>query len=132
MGNSCGNIYPRKHVKLNPEESQYWDYRLSIFSFITVKMIKKLLLYFIEISWVEMGRFDIPASLLYVLKTTEKEMLFYIGNSLDCTLFFIAMASRPELNEHIDVMISLAPVSTLDEVNVTIRLLAAFCGNLLR
>ena len=77
-----------------------------------------------------MGRFDIPASLLYVLKTTEKEMLSYIGNSLDCTLdctlFFIAMASRPELNEHIDVMISLAPVSTLDEVNVTIRLLTAF------
>ncbi len=60
-----------------------------------------------------MSRFDIPASLLYVLKTTEQEKLSYIGISLVCTLFF-------------HVMIGLATVSTLDDVNVTIRLLAAF------
>lgn len=30
MGNSRGNTYSRKHVTLNPEESQYWDYRYVI------------------------------------------------------------------------------------------------------
>jgi len=71
-----------------------------------------------------MGRFDIPASLLYVLKTTEQEKLSYIGNSFGCTLFFIAMASRPELNKHIDVMMAMAPVSTFDSRNYATHLLA--------
>ena len=63
-----------------------------------------------------MGRYDISASLLYVLKSTEQQKLVYIGNSLGCTLFFIAMASQPQLNDHIDVMIALAPVSTLNNM----------------
>jgi len=73
-----------------------------------------------------MGRFDIPASLLYILKTTEQEKLAYIGNSFGCTLFFMAMASRPELNKHIDVMIGLAPVSTMDNMNVASRIVSSF------
>ncbi len=73
-----------------------------------------------------MSRFDIPANLLYVLKTTEQEKLSFIGNSLGCTLFFMAMATRPELNKLIDVMIALGPTSTLDKINLSTRLTAFF------
>lgn len=77
-------------------------------------------------SWNEMGRFDIPASLLYVLNTTEQEKLAYIGNSFGCTLFFMAMAINPELNKHIDVMFAMAPVSNMGNINFSTRMYATF------
>ena len=56
-----------------------------------------------------MGQYDIPAVIDYVLATTGRPKLSYIGHSLGCAVFYIAVESRPDLNDKVDVMIALAP-----------------------
>lgn len=53
-----------------------------------------------------MGIYDIPAVINYILKTTGQSKLSYVGHSLGCGIFFIAMVKRPELNSKIDIMVS--------------------------
>ena len=48
--------------------------------------------------WDEMGQYDLPASLDYVLRVTQQPTLIYVGHSLGCGVFFIAMATHPKLN----------------------------------
>lgn len=58
------------------------------------------------ISWDEIGDYDIPATINYVLKETGRSKLSFIGHSLGCGVFFIAMVKHPELNAKIDVMVT--------------------------
>jgi len=62
LGNSRGGIYSRKHEKLNPDdpkdEKAFFDY-----------------------SFFDMAKYDEPAMIDYVLKTTEHETLSYIAHS---------------------------------------------------
>ena len=69
------------------------------------------LYYFNNYSLDEMGKYDIPASIKYVLKVTGEKSLSYVGHSTGCTVLFIALNYQPELNENIDTMIAFAPVS---------------------
>lgn len=59
-------------------------------------------------SWDEIGNYDLPAVINHILKTTGQSKLSYIGHSLGCGTFFIAMVKHPELNSKIDVMVVLA------------------------
>jgi Partial alpha/beta-hydrolase lipase region len=59
MGNSRGNSYSRAHRTLDPDGAEYWDF-----------------------SWHEIGVFDLPASIDYVLDKTGQEQLQYIGYSM--------------------------------------------------
>ena len=56
---------------------------------------------------------DIPASLNYVLKTTGAEKISFVCLSFGCTLFFMALIAKPELNNAIDVAITIAPSTGL-------------------
>jgi len=60
-------------------------------------------------SWHEMGLYDLPAMINYILKESGSEQLSYIGHSMGCAVFFAAMALRPELNKRVNTMIALAP-----------------------
>nr|CAH0107920.1 unnamed protein product [Daphnia galeata] len=65
-------------------------------------------------TWDEMGRYDIPACIDYVLDVTEQEKLAaYIGYSLGCTLFFIGAINKPRMNEQVDMMIGLGATSSI-------------------
>lgn len=66
-----------------------------------------------------MGLYDMPASLNYVLKVTRQKKLSFVGYSIGCTMFFVAMITHPELNERVDVMFAFAPTSTLADFRVT-------------
>ena len=79
----------------------------------------------------EMGRFDLPAVIRYVLARTERSTMSYIGHSMGCAIFFICMTYHPELNEKIDVMIALAPASSIAESETGIRYQAPFVDKLL-
>jgi lysosomal acid lipase/cholesteryl ester hydrolase len=57
----------------------------------------------------EIGFYDMPAMINYVLKTTNREKLLYIGHSLGGGAFFMSMIDHPELNDKIEMMIALAP-----------------------
>lgn len=60
-----------------------------------------------------MGRYDIPANIEYILEATGQEKLVFVGHSLGCTLFYIAMIEHPHLNDKIETMISLAPTTSV-------------------
>nr|CAH0101930.1 unnamed protein product [Daphnia galeata] len=89
LGNYRGNRYSRRHITLNPKQAQFWKF-----------------------SWDEIGNYDIPSIINYILKETGQSKLSYIGHSLGCGVFFIAMVKHPELNSKIDIMIALAPLSS--------------------
>ena len=61
--------------------------------------------------WDQKGKFDLPASLAYVLNATNQEKLVYVGHSLGCATLFIALNECPQLNEQIEVAIAIHPVS---------------------
>ena len=85
MGNARGNTYSRRHVTLTPRDSAFWQF-----------------------SWNEMGKYDVPAVLAHILEETGVEQIYYVGHSMGTTMFFVAMATHPELNSKIKLMSALA------------------------
>ena len=71
---------------------------------------------YLYFSWNEMGSEDIPASLNYVMNVTGEKKVIYVCLSFGCTLFFIAVSTQPELNSAIDVMVALAPSTSLTNI----------------
>lgn len=65
------------------------------------------------LSFHEIGVYDMPALINYVLNATGQEELFYVGYSQGTTAFFALAAERPEFNKHIKLMVALAPVAYL-------------------
>ncbi|KAI5646245.1 alpha/beta-hydrolase lipase region domain-containing protein [Phthorimaea operculella] len=80
FGNYRGNVHSRNHVTLNPDDpqqsGQFFDY-----------------------SWEEIGIYDTPAMVDYILAYTGQEKLHYIGHSQGGTSFLVMGAMRPEYNE---------------------------------
>ncbi|KAJ2951449.1 hypothetical protein O0L34_g13602 [Tuta absoluta] len=80
FGNYRGNTHSRNHVTLNPDDpgqsAQFFDF-----------------------SWEEIGIYDTPAMIDYILAYTGQEKLHYIGHSQGGTSFFVMGAMRPEYNE---------------------------------
>jgi len=103
MGNARGNTYSRKHVNLSESDDQYWKF-----------------------TWDEMGRYDIPAELNYVIEKTGRQQLIYIGHSMGTTMFWVAMETQPQLNSRIELMIGLAPVASVARMKSPIRLLTPY------
>ena len=63
-------------------------------------------MFFFRISWDQLGNYDIPSVLNYILQKTGQSKLSYVGHSLGCAMFFIAMINHPALNDKIEVMVS--------------------------
>ncbi|XP_057368505.1 gastric triacylglycerol lipase-like [Daphnia carinata] len=105
LGNSRGNTYARKHINLNPDKDEaFWDF-----------------------SWDEMGQYDIPASLDYVLNVTGQEKLAaYFGYSLGCSVFFMSATQYPRINDQVDIMIGLGPTVSVAHLNNYFRYMAPF------
>ncbi|CAK1584939.1 unnamed protein product [Parnassius mnemosyne] len=102
MGNSRGNKHSRQHLVLDPSQSAFWDF-----------------------SWHEIGYYDLPAMIDYVLQATKTNKLKYVGHSQGTTSFFVMASERPEYNSKISIMVSLAPVAFLGHMkSPTIQLLA--------
>ncbi|XP_053614874.1 lipase 3-like [Plodia interpunctella] len=90
LGNVRGNPYGRKHITLSPDCAEFWQF-----------------------TWDEMGRYDLPATIDYILKETKQEKLAYIAHSQGTTIFFVMASELPEYNDKISVMIALSAVSYL-------------------
>nr|XP_021190894.2 lipase 1 [Helicoverpa armigera] len=89
LGNVRGNYYSRGHVRLDPDKDlAYWKF-------------------YIE----EMGVYDVPATIDYVLKYTRSEKLNYIGFSQGAGTFFVMCSERPGYCEKAQLMIGLAPAA---------------------
>ncbi|XP_069668914.1 lipase 3-like [Periplaneta americana] len=90
LGNARGNVYSSSHVTLSPSSSKFWAF-----------------------SWHEMGVYDLPAVLDYILESTEEKDLYYVGHSMGSTMFYVLMSTKPEYNDKIRHMVALAPVAYL-------------------
>ncbi|CAH0597069.1 unnamed protein product [Chrysodeixis includens] len=89
LGNTRGNYYGRRHMTLNPDtDKKFWDF-------------------YIE----EIGKYDVPAMIDYILDNTGFDKLNYVGFSQGCGTFFVMCSERPEYCDKVQLMTALAPAS---------------------
>ncbi|VEN35109.1 unnamed protein product, partial [Callosobruchus maculatus] len=88
MGNARGTRYGRRHVKMDPNnDPEFWNF-----------------------SFDEVGYYDLPKMIDYVLRETGTQKLIYIGHSQGNTAFFAMASRRPEYNKKIKVAVAAGPI----------------------
>ncbi|XP_034948972.1 uncharacterized protein [Chelonus insularis] len=93
LGNNRGNIYSRSHRHIQTSNRTFWDF-----------------------SFHELGLYDLPAMIDYILDSTLYSKLLYVGHSQGNAQFCVMASLKPEYNAKIKLATGLAP--------------AAFTGNL--
>ncbi|XP_066999665.2 lipase 3 [Anabrus simplex] len=93
LGNCRGNTYSKRHKTLDVNSDEFWDF-----------------------SWHENGIHDVPAEINYILNVTGEEKLFYAGHSMGTTMFYVMCSERPEYNDKIRAMFSLAPIAYMNHM----------------
>ncbi|XP_023947434.2 lipase 3-like [Bicyclus anynana] len=99
LGNDRGNYYSRAHVRLNPDkDSKFWDYSVD-----------------------EIGRYDVPATIDYVLKYTGEDKVNFICYSQSGTTLLILCSERPGYCESkVNVFLGLAPSVKISNMKSTV------------
>lgn len=109
LANTRGTVYSMNHTTINPfgtskERKTFWSF-----------------------SFHEMGIYDLPAIIDYVLLQTKVSKLHFIGHSQGTAAFFVMASEKPEYNEKIEIMHALAPIAFLKHVvSPPLRALAPF------
>lgn len=88
VANYRGNHISSTHIKLDPvrDEKEFYDF-----------------------SFHEIGYYDIPAAIDYILNVTGNKNLFFYGNSLGSSAFLAFGASRPNLVKKIKLAVLTSP-----------------------
>ncbi|XP_017102667.2 lipase 3-like isoform X2 [Drosophila bipectinata] len=87
LGNSRGNLYGRRHKKLSPEKEQFWQFTFH-----------------------ELGVYDLPAQIDYVLNITQQKELQFVAHSLGGTEFLVMLSENPQYNRFFRSVHLLAPL----------------------
>jgi len=103
LGNARGNTYSRSHVNMTKDDPEFWKF-----------------------TWDQMGQYDCPAMIDYILATTGQADLYWVGHSMGTTMFWVLMNNHPEYNSKIRLMQALGPVARVDHMSSAVRLLAPF------
>lgn len=89
LGNNRGNKYSHKHLSHRLNLEKFWDFALDEFAF-----------------------YDIPDTINYILATTKKESLIYVGFSQGTAQAFASVSVNPDLNEKIERIVAISPATT--------------------
>ncbi|CAO3599149.1 unnamed protein product [Absidia cylindrospora] len=89
LGNARGNKYSQEHLKLSANDVPFWNFSLN-----------------------ELAMYDLPDTVDYILETTGRKDLTYIGFSQGTALGFSSLSVNHELNKKINLFIALAPATT--------------------
>lgn len=109
LANSRGSYYGCNHTRYNPfgksdDRKHFWAF-----------------------SFHEMGVFDLPAVIDYILMQTNAKQLQYIAHSQGTAAFFVLTSQRPDYNRKIEMMHALAPIAFMSHViSPPIRAIAPF------
>ncbi|KAH8402937.1 hypothetical protein KR222_000550 [Zaprionus bogoriensis] len=107
LGNARGNIYSRNNTRISVKHPNFWAF-----------------------SWHEIGAYDLPAMIDYILAETGETAVHYVGHSQGCTVFFVMGAERPEYNAKIKTAHMLAPPIFMGNVtDGTVTGLAPYVGS---
>lgn len=104
LSNARGNRYSRAHKIYDPDKDKekFWKF-----------------------SWHEIGIYDLPAVIDFVLNLKNAEKLFYVGHSQGTTTFYVLTSERPEYNDKILAHFSYAPSAFMKNVkSLPLHLLA--------
>lgn len=85
---------------------------------------------FWSFSWHEVGVYDIPASIDYILAETGQTKLQYIGHSQGGTSILVMASERPEYNDKIEIIHALAPAAFMSNCkSPPLRAIAPFVSS---
>lgn len=94
MGNSRGSTYSLNHTTYDwRHDWRYWDF-----------------------SFHEMGLYDLPAQLDYVLRHRQRKSLAYIGHSQGNLAMFILQSFQPHWADRIKPFVAMAPIAFVPNV----------------
>ncbi|NP_001268622.1 tear acid lipase-like protein precursor [Mesocricetus auratus] len=103
MGNSRGSTWAKKHLYLDPNSKEFWAF-----------------------SFDEMIKYDLPATINFILKKTGQKQIYYIGHSQGALIALGAFSTNQKLAEKIKLCFLLAPIATLKHVEGIVSLLPYF------
>jgi len=63
----------------------------------------------IDYSWHEMGVYDLPAIIDYILEVSKQHSLYYVAHSMGCTMFFVLTSTLPHYNSKFRIMFGFGP-----------------------
>lgn len=108
--NCRGTTYSNKHISINEtiNKKEFYDF-----------------------SWHQIGYFDIPANVDFILQKTNHQKLQYIGHSQGGTTFLVMASARPEYNAKISLATLLAPAAIMKNVHRLTIYLADYHKNIL-
>ncbi|XP_064104186.1 lipase lipl-1-like [Macrobrachium nipponense] len=109
LANARGNTYSKNHVSLSPSEEAFWEF-----------------------SWHEMGYYDLPAAIDYVLYETGQKDLNYIGFSMGTTVFWVLMSERPEYASKVRFMVAMGPVAFVENMEGPLKYLSWFSSTFMK
>ena len=95
LGNSRGNRYSRRNRCLSPDCFKFWKW-----------------------SFDDMAKYDLPATIDYILGVTEQKNLVYIGHSQGTLIAFAALSKNHTFAKKIKLFIALAPIVTIGNIQV--------------
>ncbi|KAG7394253.1 cholesterol esterase [Phytophthora boehmeriae] len=89
LGNNRGTTWSREHLDYNADEgTEFWDF-----------------------SWEDMGKYDLPAEIEYVLNTSGRSTLGYVGHSEGNTQAFVGFSLDQELARKVSYFAVFAPAA---------------------
>lgn len=88
LANSRGNVYGQKHVRLSKFQPKFWSFTFD-----------------------EQIAFDLPDTIKFVLKKTNKSKLGYVGHSQGTLIMFGLLSEQPNYADIVEPVIALAPVA---------------------
>ncbi|KAI6172610.1 AB-hydrolase associated lipase region and Alpha beta hydrolase fold-1 domain containing protein [Aphelenchoides besseyi] len=96
LANSRGNNYSRDHTRFDPQSAQFWNFTFD-----------------------EMAKYDLSASIDFVLKETQQSSLYY-----GTLIMFAKLAEDPDFGKKIRAYFALGPCATVNHITGGMRIIA--------
>ena len=108
LGNARGNTFSKNHMYMSTKIPTFWNF-----------------------TWHEIGEYDVPAMIDYILERTNQTSLHYVGHSQGVTTILVTLSLLPQYNKKLITMHGMAPVAFMRHIpNPALRMLSKFTDQL--